>query len=167
MALGGEGTCLGSLSKLVAKRRLAFRSVLFIPLFIGCHCPGTEGPRGLAQTSRTGRFCPFQNDAVFPQCACPCESHPCGLWGFQSLIFIHEARLGPILVVSGARAIYERKVPEKQERALGRKKESLSPSKIQTLGGFPGGAVVGNLPASAGDAGSSPGLGGSHVPGSS
>ena len=30
--------------------------------------------------------------------------------------------------------------------------------------GFPGGAVVGNLPASAGDTGSSPGLGGSHMP---
>ena len=33
--------------------------------------------------------------------------------------------------------------------------------------GFPGGAVVGSLPASAGDAGSSPGLGGSHMPRSS
>ena len=32
------------------------------------------------------------------------------------------------------------------------------------LGGFPGGAVVGNLPASAGDTGSSPGLGRSHMP---
>ena len=32
------------------------------------------------------------------------------------------------------------------------------------LQGFPGGAVVENLPASAGDTGSSPGLGGSHVP---
>ena len=31
-------------------------------------------------------------------------------------------------------------------------------------GGFPGGAVVGSLPADAGDAGSSPGLGGSHMP---
>ena len=31
-------------------------------------------------------------------------------------------------------------------------------------GGFPGGAVVENLPANAGDAGSSPGLGGSHMP---
>ena len=31
-------------------------------------------------------------------------------------------------------------------------------------GGFPGGAVVENLPASAGDTGSSPGLGGSHMP---
>ena len=30
--------------------------------------------------------------------------------------------------------------------------------------GFPGGAAVGNLPADAGDAGSSPGLGGSHMP---
>ena len=29
--------------------------------------------------------------------------------------------------------------------------------------GFPGGAVVGSLPANAGDAGSSPGLGGSHM----
>ena len=31
-------------------------------------------------------------------------------------------------------------------------------------GGFPGGAVVENLPANAGDTGSSPGLGGSHMP---
>ena len=33
--------------------------------------------------------------------------------------------------------------------------------------GFPGGTVVENLPANAGDTGSSPGLGGSHVPRSS
>ena len=32
------------------------------------------------------------------------------------------------------------------------------------LSGFPGGAVVGNLPVNAGDTGSSPGLGGSHMP---
>ena len=32
------------------------------------------------------------------------------------------------------------------------------------LRGFPGGAVVENLPANAGDRGSSPGLGGSHMP---
>ena len=31
------------------------------------------------------------------------------------------------------------------------------------LGGFPGGAVVENLPANAGYTGSSPGLGGSHM----
>ena len=32
------------------------------------------------------------------------------------------------------------------------------------LGGFPGGAVVENPPANAGDTGSSPGLGRSHMP---
>ena len=32
------------------------------------------------------------------------------------------------------------------------------------MGGFPGGAVVENLPASAGDTGSRPGLGRSHMP---
>ena len=36
--------------------------------------------------------------------------------------------------------------------------------KKQKTWGFPGGAVVESLPANAGDAGSSPGLGGSHVP---
>ena len=33
--------------------------------------------------------------------------------------------------------------------------------------GFPGGAVVDNLPGSSGDTGPSPGLGGSHMPRSS
>ena len=33
-----------------------------------------------------------------------------------------------------------------------------------SLTGFPGGAVVENLPANAGDTGSSPGLGRSHMP---
>ena len=33
-----------------------------------------------------------------------------------------------------------------------------------TMRGFPGGAVVENLPANAGDTGSSPGLGGSRMP---
>ena len=35
--------------------------------------------------------------------------------------------------------------------------------KKKGLGGFPGGAVVENLPANAGDTGSSPGLGRSHM----
>ena len=35
---------------------------------------------------------------------------------------------------------------------------------LRRQGDFPGGAVVGKLPANAGDAGSSPGLGGSHMP---
>ena len=37
-------------------------------------------------------------------------------------------------------------------------------SVIKRLQGFPGGAVVENLPANAGDTGSSPGLGRSHMP---
>ena len=36
--------------------------------------------------------------------------------------------------------------------------------KVHECRGFPGGAVVENLPANAGDMGSSPGLGRSHVP---
>ena len=36
-------------------------------------------------------------------------------------------------------------------------------TKVNSLG-FPGGAVVENLPANAGDTGSSPGLGRSHMP---
>ena len=40
-----------------------------------------------------------------------------------------------------------------------------SVSEIKNRGwGFPGGAVVENLPANAGDTGSSPGLGRSHMP---
>ena len=39
--------------------------------------------------------------------------------------------------------------------------------KIVKFRGFPGGAVVENLPANAGDTGSSPGLGRSHMPRSS
>ena len=34
----------------------------------------------------------------------------------------------------------------------------------ENMGGFPGGAVVESLPANAGDTGSSPGLGRSHMP---
>ena len=44
---------------------------------------------------------------------------------------------------------------------------SFCPLKNVNNWGFPGGAVVENLPANAGDTGSSPGLGGSHVPQSS
>ena len=41
---------------------------------------------------------------------------------------------------------------------------SLAFPQYLNLGGFPGGAVVENLPANAGDTGSSPGLGRSHMP---
>ena len=44
-------------------------------------------------------------------------------------------------------------LPEKEFRII-----------IVKMRGFPGGAVVENLPANAGDTGSSPGLGGSHMP---
>ena len=37
-------------------------------------------------------------------------------------------------------------------------------SNKKEISGFPGGAVVENLPANAGDTGSSPGLGRSHMP---
>ena len=40
---------------------------------------------------------------------------------------------------------------------------AVSYSKV-SMSGFPGGAVVENLPANAGDTGSSPGLGRSHMP---
>ena len=40
----------------------------------------------------------------------------------------------------------------------------ISEIKIYRTGGFPGGAVVESLPANAGGTGSSPGLGGSHMP---
>ena len=44
-------------------------------------------------------------------------------------------------------------------------KKEMSYQGIKRHGeGFPGGAVVESLPASAGDTGSSPGLGGSHMP---
>ena len=41
--------------------------------------------------------------------------------------------------------------------------KGLGPSKV-IIQGFPGGTVVGSLPANAGDTGSSPGLGRSHMP---
>ena len=44
------------------------------------------------------------------------------------------------------------------------KMDKLTQSKFKNFGGFPGGAVVENLPANAGDTGSGPGLGGSHMP---
>ena len=50
-----------------------------------------------------------------------------------------------------------------QKSVLGNISDELNYSRIEKLG-FPGGAVVENLPANAGDTGSSPGLGGSHMP---
>ena len=47
---------------------------------------------------------------------------------------------------------------------LGEKMEQHINNYNTNLGGFPGGAVVENPPANAGDTGSSPGLGRSHMP---
>ena len=44
------------------------------------------------------------------------------------------------------------------------RKEYYIVVKNKFIGGFPGGTVVENLPANAGDTGSSPGLGRSHMP---
>ena len=49
-------------------------------------------------------------------------------------------------------------------KVFARKKIFHASGNQKKAGGFPGGAVVENLPANAGDAGLSPGLGGSHMP---
>ena len=51
-------------------------------------------------------------------------------------------------------------LPEKEFRMIVKMIQDL---RIR-MEGFPGGAVVGSLPAGAGDTGSGPGLGGSHMP---
>ena len=47
---------------------------------------------------------------------------------------------------------------------MGREKDGARPEQDSSPSGFPGGAVVGSLPANAGDTGSSPGPGRSHMP---
>ena len=55
----------------------------------------------------------------------------------------------------------------KKSKWLNGKQDQAGGIKEAGAGGFPGGAVVESLPASAGNTGSSPGLGGSHMPWSS
>ena len=50
------------------------------------------------------------------------------------------------------------------DRAERTENKRLKFSCLKNLLGFPGGAVLESLPADAGDTGSSPGLGGSHMP---
>ena len=57
----------------------------------------------------------------------------------------------------------------KKKKSLKKKKKEMLRSTLIYVSkyhspGFPGGAVVENPPANAGDTGSSPGLGGSHMP---
>ena len=51
-------------------------------------------------------------------------------------------------------------VDDDMDKPLKRQTTKLTQEEIE---GFPGGAVVENLPANAGNTGSSPGLGGSHM----
>ena len=64
--------------------------------------------------------------------------------------------------------IYEIKKGKKfvppEKKNISKINKSLQDWSRKKGGGFPGGAVVGSLPANAGDTGSSPGLGRSHMP---
>ena len=75
-----------------------------------------------------------------------------GLCHIYALLLCISLKPGRVLQLEGVKA--------------GAQDKKSSPSfAIKTLcEGFPGGAVVENLPANAGDTGSSPGLGGSHMP---
>ena len=53
---------------------------------------------------------------------------------------------------------------DRRKTSLGRAEKSPVDCHIKFKWGFPGGAVVENLPANAGHTGSSPGLGRSHMP---
>ena len=55
-------------------------------------------------------------------------------------------------------------LPEFTQTRVHRVSDALCTIKNHPTGGLPGGSVVKNLPANAGDTGSVPGWGGSHVP---
>lgn len=104
----------------MVKKRLAFRSALFIPLFVGGHCPGTTDPEGQAQTAELERLA-LSRDAVVLRVRLALWRSSLRPMGVPATHF-HPCSQ-PISVVSGARASHERKMP----------KRVLSPSKIQTL----------------------------------
>ena len=68
-----------------------------------------------------------------------------------------DRTLGQMVKTKVYRQITQRSIHIHTHKKRKRKKKN-------TLLGFPGGAVVENLPANAGDTGSSPGLGRSHMP---
>ena len=73
---------------------------------------------------------------------------------------IHSSFLPSLYVgIPNNNYIWENKMSSKAKISL----KSIPALKMEILG-FPGGAVVENLPANAGDTGSSPGLGRSHMP---
>ena len=91
------------------------------------------------------------------------------------LSFLHNAFLVCVFLMS--RTIYQNLVRAKIAKldiyllprslfilTVGKEGRGGVGSKRRSMLGFPGGAVVESLPANAGDTGSSPGLGRSHVP---
>ena len=64
----------------------------------------------------------------------------------------------------GYTGLFVGKQPPPHHSPAQKKKKPMSSDIKRLLLGFPGGAVVENLPANAGDTGSSPGLGRSHMP---
>ena len=62
-----------------------------------------------------------------------------------------------------SRSLYIRKIKKPINEGRVAQRKCAGPIKLLN-GGFPGGTVVENLPANAGDMGSSPGLGRSHMP---
>ena len=73
---------------------------------------------------------------------------------FQGVCLKFPVKITGYLRVTKVAVMEEEVEVEKAERVISRSYRQ----------GFPGGAVVENLPANAGDRGSSPGLGGSHMP---
>ena len=108
--------------------------------------------------------------------ACSWEESPAGpwlespepseqLWETSCRVFLSMNRTSPlawvlISVLHGSLKIFCMQVTP----GLGFIPLYLQYFKNETLRGFPGGAVVESLPADAGDTGSSPGLGRSHMP---
>ena len=78
------------------------------------------------------------------------------IWSQAEQCWTPKASEAPSLKVGGGRATPSE--PPVVSAGAGR----IRPKRV--IEGFPGGAVVENLPANAGDTGSSPGLGRSHVP---
>ena len=92
-----------------------------------------------------------------PSCSAACwifpdrSLNPCALhWQVDSQPLCHQG--SP-----------ERKKLTYPLQSLAGTRTTSSPFSIKEAWGFPGGAVVESLPAGAGDTGSSPGLGGSHI----
>ena len=82
---------------------------------------------------------------------------------FSQMLHVHG--VSKFFYRSSVNSIWFFFLPHENKPAKGKKRKLISPPlRISAGGGFPGGTVVESLPANAGDTGSSPGLGGSHMP---